>query len=139
DSTRRPDILGRLEELLARRQITEKTYVEIKDRYESEPEEPEEPGPTMADLASTSGAAGAQASQDAGHAAEEAVRAVGEAMRAVEFSGIGARLSDETIKIVGSGVVSGNPVKTVEFRSAGSGRVQGPLIAQTARVAGACS
>ncbi|TLZ74854.1 MAG: hypothetical protein E6K14_02360 [Methanobacteriota archaeon] len=136
---RRQDILRRLEERLARGEISEKTYLEIKDRYESEPEEPEEPEPTMADLGSTIGAAVAQATQDAGHAAEEAVRAVGEAMRAVEFSGIGARLSDETIKIVGSGVVSGNPVKTVEFRSAGSGRVQGPLIAQTARVAGACS
>ncbi len=136
---KRQDILSRLEERLARGEISEKTYLEIKARYESEPEEPEEPEPTMADIGSTIGAAVAQATQDAGHAAEEAVRAVGEAMRAVEFSGIGARLSDETIKIVGSGVVSGNPVKTVEFRSAGSGRVQGPLIAETARVAGACS
>ena len=96
---KRQDILRRLEERLARGEISEKTYLEIKARYESEPEEPEEPEPTVADIGSTIGAAVAQATQDAGHAAEEAVRAVGEAMRAVEFSGIGARLSDETIKI----------------------------------------
>src|SRR6266511_288826 len=96
ESMKRQDILRRLEERLARGEISEKTYLEIKARYESEPEEPEEPEPTMADLGSTIGAAVAQATQDAGHAAEEAVRAVGEAMRAVEFSGIGARLSDET-------------------------------------------
>ncbi len=133
---KRQDILRRLEERLARGEISEKTYLEIKARYESEPEEPEEPEPTMADLGSTIGAAVAQATQDAGHAAEEAVRAVGEAMRAVEFSGIGARLSDETIKIVGSGVVSGNPVKTVEFRSAGSTRVAGRLKAEEIETSG---
>ncbi len=136
---KREDILRRLEERLARGEISEKTYLEIKARYESEPEEPEEPEPTMADLGSTIGAAVAQATQDAGHVAEEAVRAVGEAMRAVEFSGIGAKLSGEEIRITGSGVVSGNPVRTTEFRAAGSGRVQGPLEAETARVAGSCS
>src|SRR5947207_12311599 len=38
-----------------------------------------------------------------------------------------------------SGVVSGNPVRTHEFKSAGSARVQGSLIAEVARIAGACT
>ncbi len=41
---RRKDILRKLEERLARGEINEKTYLEIKARYESEPEEPEELG-----------------------------------------------------------------------------------------------
>src|SRR6266581_7303001 len=48
---RRKDILRRLEERLARGEISETTYLEIKARYESEPEEPEESlPPTMSDL-----------------------------------------------------------------------------------------
>ena len=141
---KRKDILRKLEERLARGEINEKTYLEIKARYESEPEEPEELGEAelpRVDLGATIGNAVAQATADASRAAGDAARAVGEAMRAMDFSGIGAgtKLSDEAIKIVGSGVVSGNPVKTVEFRSAGSARVQGSLIAEVARIAGACS
>ncbi|MGI0148067.1 MAG: polymer-forming cytoskeletal protein [Thermoplasmata archaeon] len=139
---KRKDILRKLEERLARGEIIEKTYLEIKARYESEPEEPEEladaPLPDM-DLGSTIGAAVANATAEASRVAGEAARVVGEAMRAVDFSGIGTKLSDESIKIVGSGVVSGNPVRTVEFKSAGSARVQGSLIAEVARIAGACN
>lgn len=136
---KRKDILRKLEERLARGEVSEKTYLEIKARYDSEPEEPEEPEEPMADLGATIGAAVAQATAEASRAAEQATRAVGEAMRAIDFSGIGTKLSDESIKIVGSGVVSGNPVKTVEFKSAGSARVQGPLEAEVARVAGSCN
>jgi cytoskeletal protein CcmA (bactofilin family) len=138
---KRKDILRRLEERLARGEIGEKTYLEIKARYDSEPEEPEEPersGEPMSDLGATISAAVADATAEATLAAGEATRVVGEAMRAMDFSGTGTKLSDEAIKIVGSGVVTGNPVKTVEFRSAGSARVQGPLVAQIARVAGSC-
>ena len=39
---KRKDILRKLEERLARGEINEKTYLEIKARYESEPDEPEE-------------------------------------------------------------------------------------------------
>src|SRR5438046_6378372 len=60
-------------------------------------------------------------------------------MRAVDCTVVTTKLSDETSKIVGSGVVSGKPVRTHEFKSAGSARVQGSLIAEVARVAGACS
>jgi len=38
---KRKDILRKLEERLARGEINEKTYLEIKARYESEPDEPE--------------------------------------------------------------------------------------------------
>ena len=136
---KRKDILRKLEERLARGEINEKTYLEIKARYESEPDEPEEPEMPSGDLGATIGAAVAQATADASRVAEQAVQAVGEAMRSIEFSGIGTKLSDESIKILGSGVVTGNPVKTVEFKAAGSARVQGPLEAEIARVAGSCS
>jgi len=131
---KRKEILRRLEERLARGEITEKTYLEIKARYDAEPEEPEEvpeamPGP---------GDIGAAVETAVAQATQAAQRAIGEAMRAVEFSGIGTTLSDEVIRIVGSGVVSGNPVRTTEFKSAGSAKVQGPLQAETARVAGSC-
>src|SRR5881396_1208669 len=142
DAMKRKDILRKLEERLARGEINERTYLEIKARYESEPEEPDELGDAEmpnVDFGATIGSAVAQATADVSRAAGDAVRAVGEAMHAMDFAGIGTKLSDESIKIVGSGVVSGNPVKTVEFKSAGSARVQGPLIAEVARVAGACN
>src|SRR2546428_13644738 len=92
----------------------------------------------MPDLGETIGAVVAQATAEAGRHAEHAAHVVGEAMRAVDFSGVGTQLSEESIKILGSGVVSGNPIKTVEFKSAGRARVQGPLGAETARIAGSC-
>ena len=136
---KRKDILRKLEERLARGEINEKTYLEIKARYEAEPDEPEELELPPGELGATIGAAVAQVTAEASRVAEQASQAVGEAMRAIEFSGIGTKLSDEAIKILGSGVVSGNPVKTVEFKAAGSARVQGPLVAEVARVAGSCT
>src|SRR5881396_4325905 len=136
---KRKDILRKLEERLARGEINEKTYLEIKARYDSEPEESEAPEATMPDIGEAIGAAVAQATAEASRHAEHAAHVVGEAMRAVDFSGIGTKLSEESIKILGSGVVSGNPIKTVEFKSAGSARVQGPLEAETARIAGSLS
>jgi cytoskeletal protein CcmA (bactofilin family) len=138
---KRKDILRKLEERLARGEINEKTYLEIKARYESEPEEPEELGdiePPNGDLGTTIGNAVAQATAEVSRGAGEAVRAIGQAMRAMDFSGIGTKLSEETIKIVGSGVVSGNPVRTVEFIAAGGAKVQGPLEAKVARISGSC-
>src|SRR5436309_2158357 len=123
---KRKDILRKLEERLARGEINEKTYLEIKARYESEPEEPEESEEAASpnvDLGSAIGGAVAQATADATRMANDAVRAVGDAMRAVDFSGGTTKLSDETIRIVGSGVVSGNPVKA----TGGFFRVRGEL------------
>jgi len=128
---RRTDILRRLEERLARGEISEKTYLEIKARYEAEPEEvPEESAEVS--LGEAIARITTEATRMAGAAAEEAIRAV-------DFSGMGVRLSDEAIKIAGSGVVSGNPVRTRMFKAAGSARVQGNLEADEAKVAGACS
>ena len=138
---KRKDILRKLEERLARGEINEKTYLEIKARYDSEPEEPEEseaPEAATPDLGEAIGAVVAQATAEASRHAEHAAHVVGEVMRAVDFSGMGTKLSEESIKILGSGVVTGNPIKTVEFKSAGSARVQGPLEAETARIAGSC-
>lgn len=140
---KRKDILRRLEERLARGEISEKTYLEIKARYESEPDEPEQsdvPFESMgADLGANIGSVVAQVAQEATLAAQQAAQAVGEAMRSVDLSGIGTRISDDAIKISGSGTVSGNPVRTGEFKAAGSARVQGPLEAKVARVSGSCS
>src|SRR5256885_2219408 len=141
EAMKRKDILRKLEERLARGEINEKTYLEIKGRYESEPEEPEELGEAdlpNADLGTTIGNVVAQATAEASRAAGDAVRAVGEAMRAMDCAGVGTKLSDETIKIVGSGVVSGNTVRTVEFVAAGGAKVQGSLEAEVARISGSC-
>jgi cytoskeletal protein CcmA (bactofilin family) len=143
---KRKDILRKLEERLARGEINEKTYLEIKARYESEPDEPEDLGEATlpsVDLSATIGNAVAQATAEAARVAEEATRFVGDTMRAMDFTGVvsggSAKLSDESIKIVGSGVVRGNPIRTHEFKSAGSARVQGTLIAEVAKVAGSCT
>src|SRR2546422_2255182 len=40
-----------------------------------------------------------------------------EAMRAVDFSGIGTQLSEESIKILGSGVLTGFPLRSEEHTS----------------------
>src|SRR5207249_10859825 len=103
---KRKDILRKLEERLARGEINEKTYLEIKTRYESEPEEPEEVGEAElpnVDFAATIGNAVAQATADASRAAGDAARAAGEATRAMACSGIraGPKRSDEPSKIGG--------------------------------------
>lgn len=141
---KRKDILQRLEERLARGEISEKTYLDIRARYEAEPEEPESqaPGPDLAasihDTVQRATDEALRASQESMRAVSESVRATSEAMRSMDFSGVGVKLSGEEIRIVGSGVVSGNPVKTVEFKVAGSGRIQGPLECETVKVSGSC-
>lgn len=138
---KRSEVLQKLEERLARGEISEKTYLEIKARYETEPEEPstsEETRPLGPGLESSIQQAVARAHQEASRAAQEAMRVAGEAMRSIDFSGFGAKISDESIRIMGSGMVSGNPVKTVEFRAAGSASVRGNLECQSARVSGSC-
>ena len=141
---KRKDILQRLEERLARGEISEKTYLDIKARYDAEPEEPEaaSPGPDLTasihEAVQRATDEALRASQESMRAVSESVRATSETMRSMDFSGVGVKLSGEEIRIVGSGVVSGNPVKTVEFKVAGSGRIQGPLECQTVRVSGSC-
>src|SRR5438874_12900471 len=115
---KRKDILRKLEERLARGEINEKTYLEIKARYESEPEEPEELGEAElpnVDFAATIGTAVAQPTADASRAVGDAARAVGEAIRAMDCSAIGAgtQLSDGAVERMCSGGASGNLVETV--------------------------
>ncbi len=142
---KRKEILQRLEERLARGEISEKTYLDIKARYDAEPEEPETavgPGP---DLGAAIHDSVQRATEEAFRASQESMRAVSESMqvmrdsmRAMDFSGMGVRVSGDEVRIAGSGTVTGNPVKTVEFRVAGSAQVKGPLECETARVSGAC-
>jgi cytoskeletal protein CcmA (bactofilin family) len=129
---KRKEILRRLEERLARGEISETTYLEIKSRYDAEPEEPEEvaaPGSTIEEAVE-------RIKENAARVAQDAVQAAGEALRAMDVSGMGARLSEEAIKLAGSNVISGNPVRTREFKAAGSTRVQGSLEAEIAKAAG---
>lgn len=138
---KRSEVLKKLEERLARGEISEKTYLDIKARYEAEPEEPsvsEESTPFGPGLESSIQQAVARAQQDASRAAQEAMRMAGEAIRSIDFAGFGAKVSDESIRIMGSGTVSGNPVKTRDFRAAGSAGVHGNLEAESVRVSGAC-
>jgi len=149
---KRKDILQRLEERLARGEISEKTYLDIKARYEAEPEEAETPPAPGPSLEESIHETVTRATDEAFRASQESMRAVSESMnamhesmrevrdsaRTMEFSGMGVKVSGEEIKIVGSGVVSGNPVKTVEFRAAGSAQVRGPLECESVKVSGSC-
>ncbi len=135
---RRKDILQHLEERLARGEISEKTYLDIRARYEAEPEEPEVAQAPAPSLETSIHETVARATEEAARATQEAMRIAGEAMRSVDFSGVGVKLSDEEIKIVGSGVVTGNPVRTAEFKVAGSARVRGSLQCDGAKVSGSC-
>ncbi len=144
---KRQEILQRLEERLARGEISEKTYLDIKARYEAEPEEPgPEPsaeagsvGPSVSEAVARATSVAQQATEEAGRTAQEAMRQVAEALGSADFAGVGVRLSEEAIRITGSGTVSGNPVKTQDFKAAGSARVQGGLVADRVRVAGSCA
>ncbi len=142
---KRKEILQRLEERLARGEISEKTYLDIKARYEAEPEEPEVPvvpGPSLEESINEavrrSTEQAFRASQDSMRAVSDSMQAVRDTMRSLDFSGMGVRISDEEIRIVGSGAVTGNPVKTVDFRVAGGAQVRGPLECGSVRVSGSC-
>lgn len=144
---KRKEILQRLEERLARGEISEKTYLDIKARYEAEPEETGpgpsgEAGPLGASIEETVAQATSvaqRATEEAGRTVQEAMQQVAESLGSADFAGVGVRLSEEAIRIAGSGTVSGNPVKTQDFKAAGSARVQGNLIADRVRVSGSCA
>jgi cytoskeletal protein CcmA (bactofilin family) len=149
---KRRDILQRLEERLARGEISEKTYLDIKARYDAEPEEPagaSSPGPSLEDSIHETVS---RATEEAFRLSQESMQAVNDSMRAMrgsmretrdslralDFAGVGVKLSEEEIKIVGSGVVVGNPVKTIEFKAAGRARVRGPLECESVKISGSC-
>ncbi len=154
---RRAEVLRRLEERLARGEISEKTYLEIKARYEAEPEEPEHEEAARAH-AERAGNAGHP--EDLGLLIERTIResvepalrnmpdlerrireSVEPALAGMRFAdfGEGVQSRNGYVKIAGSGVVTGNPVRAREFKSAGSGRVVGDLEADVARSAGSCT
>ena len=149
---KRSEVLQRLEERLARGEISEKTYLDIKARYDAEPEVTETPSAAAPSLDASVRESVQQATDAAFQASAESMRAVNESMQAMrdsmksvrdsfggmDFTGMGVRISGDEIKITGAGAVSGNPVKTVEFRSAGSAKVRGPLEADSVKVSGAC-
>ncbi len=142
---KRSEVLQRLEERLARGEISEKTYLDIKARYEAEPEAPAAQEPVTPSLEQSiqesvrqATQEAARATQDATRIAQDAARTARDALQGIDFSGIGAKIGGDAIKIAGSGVVTGNPVRTVEFKCAGSGRIHGPLECVTAKVAGSC-
>ncbi len=135
---KRSEVLRKLEERLARGEISEPTYLGIKARYEAEPEEPETPPAPEPSLEESIHEAVTRSTEEAFRASHESMRAVHGSMRGMEIAGIGVKHTGEAIKILGSGVVTGDPVKTVEFKAAGSARVRGPLEAETVKVAGAC-
>ena len=153
---KRADILRRLEERLARGEISEKTYLEIKSRYEAEPDEPE-PQESPDEAAGHAGPPGHP--EDLGRLIERTIResvgpmlrnmpdferrireSVEPALSAMRFAdfGEGVQTRNGQVKIAGSGVVTGNPVRAREFKSAGSGRVVGDLEADLAKAAGSC-
>ncbi len=129
---KRDEILRRLEERLARGEISEKTYLEIKERYERQPEESE---PTSA-------------AEDVGRSAEvlgfdigRMVRDIVEPILKNVETAIPAAIqsSGEAVRIVGHGVVTGAPVRARTFKSSGSGVVDGDLEADEVHVAGSCA
>lgn len=159
---RKSDILRRLEERLARGEIGEKTYLEIKARYDTEPEELPEFPPEEAKVSAETGRGAEDASQAAEAFARSLERTIREAiepvirnipeierkikesvepaLRNIDFAEFGrtVQTSEGSVKIAGSGVVTGNPLRTREFKTAGSGRVVGDLEAFEAKVAGSC-
>ncbi len=153
---KREEILRRLEERLARGEISEGTYREIKARYEAMPEEPEEPE----DLPELEGEE--VRSEDIERLVDETVEGVleqvGRKLEAVLDSGdfekrmedVGQRVREaftqlgprveaggRRIVISGSGVVSSDtPID--EFKCSGSGKVTSDLLAKNVRISGAC-
>ncbi len=147
---KRAEVLRRLEERLARGEISEKTYLEIKTRYEAMPEEEGSPGPKEdAGRPEDIGRLIEQAIHDSLEPAlrnlpeiERRVReSIEPALRGIQFSdfGTGVVTTNGAVRIAGTGVVSGNPVRTREFKSAGAGRVVGDLEADLAKSAGSCA
>lgn len=131
---KKSEILRRLEERLARGEISEKTYLEIKARYESEPETPE-PGPERE-------AGPEEIASFATHLASEVMSKVTKGLESIDLSledlGTVVKTNGHAVKIAGSGVVTG-PIHTEEFKCAGSGRCEGDLTANVVKVAGSCT
>lgn len=155
---RREELLRRLEERLARGEISEETYREIKARYDALPDEPEPPeppeppaGPPLGlkalDVLDVVDEAVERVMEQVGRRLEEALgteelhtrmEAVSERVReAMKQVGTRVEAGGRRIVISGSGVVATDtPVDT--FRCSGSGKVEGDLRATEVKISGAC-
>ena len=128
---KRDEILRRLEERLARGEISEKTYLEIKERYERQPEETESAS-TAEDVARSAEVLGLDIGRMVRDIVEPILKNVETAIPAA------VQRSGEAVRIAGSGVVTGAPVRARTFKSSGSGVVEGDLEADEVHVAGSC-
>lgn len=164
---KKDDLLRRLEERLARGEISERTYLEIKTRYDAIPDEPEESESHAHE------AEGHAEHVDHAHEAGEKVElerlieqtvesAMGQAAASLEaafasrndvatrveelnrrlekaFGKFGAHVDSggKLIVVRGAGVLSGDQ-STEKFRAAGSCRVAGNLRAEEAHISGSC-
>lgn len=161
-AVKKADLLRRLEERLARGEISENTYLGIKARYDAMPDEPEpsgvpEPpehphahaevrnGEGLEDLIQRtveSAMEQAAASLEAAFAtrpdAEEKIQEMNVRLQKA-FGKFGPQVEAGGKRIVvrGAGVIPGDQ-STEEFRSAGSCRVAGNLRAKTAHISGSC-
>lgn len=156
-SVKKDDLLRRLEERLARGEISEKTYLDIRARYDAMPDVPEPPEPPTPPKAAEAGPQDfetliqrtvesamehAAASLEAAFAtrpdADERIREMNVRLqKAFGKFGTQVEAGGKRIVIRGAGVVAGDQ-KTEEFRSAGSCRVAGNLHATTAHISGSC-
>ena len=128
---KRDEILRRLEERLAAGEISEKTYLGIKERYERQPEEPEPSSPAEEVERSA---------EQFGSSIERMVREIVEPIVKNLETVIPAAVQTtrEAVRIAGHGVVTGTPVRARTFKSSGSGVVEGDLEADEVHVAGSC-
>ena len=154
------ELLRRLEERLARGEIGERTYLDIKGRYDAMPEAtippvpPEEPHydshrkfrngdlESMIEQTIESAMEQVAASLDLAFAnKDEARRQMGEVNRRIQdaMSKVGPRIEEDgrVCVIRGSGSVPGGQ-HFEEFKCAGSGTVAGDLLADEVHVSGAC-
>ncbi|MEE9601462.1 MAG: hypothetical protein V3W22_07190 [Thermoplasmata archaeon] len=154
---KKEELLKQLEERLARGEIGEETYKEIKARYHEMPEEPvaekETPAPADTETA-TEGDISAMVQETIEAALEEVGQRLettfgsGEFERRMEdigrsvreaLSRLGPRVEAKGKRIIisGAGVVSSDtPIE--EFKCSGSGKVTGDLRATKVRISGAC-
>ncbi len=136
---KREEVLRRLEERLARGEISEKTYLEIKDRYEKQPEEAELESSDLGDVEFGKVDFGGSAAQF-GSSLERMVRDIVEPVlrNLDQVIPQAVQKTRDAIRIAGHGVVTGKPVQARVFRSSGSGVVEGDLEAVEVHVAGSC-
>jgi len=140
---KRDEILRRLEERLARGEISEKTYLEIKERYERQPEE-SEPTSTAEDVGRSAEVLGVDIARMVRDIVEPILKNVETAIPSVIQSSpfdhrIVSGVGGEAVRIAGHGVVTGAPVRARTFKSSGSGVVDGDLEADEVHVAGSCA